>query len=143
MKPVTLDADVIIKFPKRLPSHYLLTSVVVQELIAGAVDDSQAKEIAATAKQLDKEGRVLIPTLEDYIEAGRMLNNLLRGAKSKKSGKTPKLPAEEKHRLFRDALIARCARRAGATVVTDNLKDFKRIARYCNVTLIAGKDFFR
>ena len=144
MKTVTFDADVIIKYSfKRLPARYLLTSVVVQELIAGAVDDSQAKEIAALARQLDKVNRLLIPTREDWIEAGKILNNLLRGARSKNRGKTPKRPPEEKQRLFKDVLIARCAKRAGATLVTDNVKDFKKIARYCEVKVKTGEEFFQ
>lgn len=143
MKPVTFDADVIIRYSfKSLPARYLLTSVVVQELIAGAVDDSQAKAIADLAKQLDKVDRLLVPTLEDWIEAGKILNNLLRGARSKNRGRTPKLPPEEKQRLFRDALIARCAKRAGATLVTDNVKDFEKIARYCELKIKTGEDFF-
>lgn len=42
----------------------------------------------------------------------------------------------------RDVLIARTARRAGAAVVTDNVKDFHRINRFCRVKIISGDEYF-
>lgn len=141
--PVTFDTCIFISYRRTLiPAKHLLSSVVVQELIAGAADDSEAKTWAATAKQLDKENRVLTPSLNDWIEAGRILNNLLRGARSKNRGKTPRLSFNEKQRIIRDVLIARCAKRAGATLITDNVKDFERIARYCVVKIKTGQQFF-
>jgi predicted nucleic acid-binding protein len=44
--------------------------------------------------------------------------------------------------MFLDALIAVSARRAGATVVTNDYDDFKAIHYYCPVKLIRGADFF-
>ena len=70
------------------------------------------------------------------------LNSLLRGLKSRRSGLTPKLPATEKQRIIRDVLIARTARRAGALLITDNVKDFKLIARFCAVRTMTGKRYF-
>ena len=43
---------------------------------------------------------------------------------------------------FDFVLIARSAKRAGATLVTDNLKDFNAIRRFCPVRVKSGKDFF-
>jgi predicted nucleic acid-binding protein len=140
---VTFDTCIFIGYRRTLFPARHLSSVVVQELVAGAADDSEAKRWAATAKQLDKENRVLTPTLNDWIEAGKILNNLLRGARSKNRGKSPKLSFEEKQRIIRDVLIARCAKRAGATLVTDNVRDFRLIARYCNVKIKPGKQFFQ
>ncbi|MFY9571433.1 MAG: tyrosine-type recombinase/integrase [Blastocatellia bacterium] len=57
MSGVTFDSDVLIKRHPKLPARYLLTSVVVQELIAGAVDDSQAKAWAATARGQAHKGK--------------------------------------------------------------------------------------
>jgi len=139
---VTFDTCILISYhPTLIPARHLLSSVVVQELIAGAVDTSQAKMWAATAREFDKEQRLLTPNMEDWIEAGRILNNLLRGARSKNRGKTAKLSHDLKHRIIRDVLIARCVKRAGATLVTDNVKDFKLIARFCNVKIKTGKQF--
>lgn len=142
--PVTFDTCILISYhPARLPAKHLLSAVVVQELIAGAVDASQAKAWAATAREFDKEQRLLVPDTEDWIEGGRILNALLRGLKAKNRGRTPKLSHDQKQRIIRDVLIARCARRAGATLVTDNLKDFSMISRFCNVTIKSGHQFFK
>ncbi|MDT4954966.1 MAG: hypothetical protein QOJ02_3104 [Acidobacteriota bacterium] len=86
---------------------------------------------------------MLVPTGEDWWLAGKVLNSLLRGLKSRQGGLTPKLPAAEKQRIIRDVLIARTARRAGALLVTDNLKDFKLIARFCAVRAMAGRQYFK
>jgi predicted nucleic acid-binding protein len=56
---------------------------------------------------------------------------------------TPRLPAAEKQRIIRDVLVARTSRRAGALLVTDNLKDFKLIARFCAVRTMTGTKYFK
>jgi predicted nucleic acid-binding protein len=83
-----------------------------------------------------------VPTGEDWWLAGKVLNSLLRGLKSKRGGLTPKLPAAEKQRIIRDVLIARTARRAGALLITDNVHDFKLIARFCLVRTMTGGQYF-
>ena len=83
-----------------------------------------------------------MPTMEDWIQTGRVINSLLRGLKSKAKGKTPKLPYADKQRIVRDVLIARTVKQAGALLVTNNLRDFKVISRYCDVRIVSGKDFF-
>ena len=67
---------------------------------------------------------------------------MLRGLKSKFGGKTPKLQDSEKQRIIRDVLIARTVKRAGALLVTDNLKDFQRIRRFCRIRLVSGHEYF-
>ena len=67
----------------------------------------------------------------------------LRGMKSKRAGRAPRLHPQEKQRIIRDVLIARTARRAGALLVTNNLGDFEMIQRFCNVRVKSGADFFR
>ena len=89
-----------------------------------------------------EEGSLLVPTGEDWWLAGKILNSLLRGLKSRRGGLTPKLPAAEKQRIIRDVLIARTVRRAGALLVTDNVSDFKLIARFCAARTVTGRKFF-
>ena len=115
---------------------------MIQELIAGAADASVVKHWITVARQAEKAKRLLVPTVQDWIEAGKILNNLLRGLKSKNKGKTPKLPGKETQQIIRDVLIARCVKRAGETLVTDNLKDFKMIERFCEVKIRSGGEFF-
>jgi predicted nucleic acid-binding protein len=89
-----------------------------------------------------KRERLLVPDSEDWWPAGKVINSLQRGLKSKQGGLTPKLAAEEKYRITNDVLIARTAKRAGVTVVTDNLKDFEMIQRFCAVRLMSGAEYF-
>ncbi len=75
-------------------------------------------------------------------QVGLVINALQRGRKSRRSGLIPKLPVEEKYRIINDVLIARRAKRAGVTVVTDNVPDFKKISQFCDVKIISGSQYF-
>ena len=119
-----------------------MSVVVLQELIAGAPDATALKMYEASKKHYEREGKLLVPIAEDWVLSGRVLNGMLRGLKSKNKGKTPKLPDQEKQRIVRDVLIARTVKRAGAMLVTDNLKDFDAISTYCHLRLISGREFF-
>jgi predicted nucleic acid-binding protein len=110
--------------------------------MAGARDGSELRDWEAIAKRLEKEDRLLVPTSEDWLLAGRVLNLLLRGLKSKRTGRTPKMNPDEKQRIIRDVLIARCVRRANGLLVTNNMKDFERIKKFCNVRIQSGQEFF-
>jgi hypothetical protein len=72
----------------------------------------------------------------------KVINALQRGLKSQQGGLTPKMSTDQKHRIIHDVLIARTAKRAGIAVVTDNLKDFEAIQRFCKVRLIGGDEYF-
>src|SRR5437868_5934687 len=119
-----------------------MPAVVMQELVAGASDAEEVKRYATARKKYEQEGKYLVPTGEDWWQAGKVINSLLRGLKSKAHGKTPKLHPDEKSRIVRDVLIARTARRAGALLVTDNTADFVKIKPFCNVKIGGGKDYF-
>lgn len=83
-----------------------------------------------------------MPTGEDWWLAGKVLNSLLRGLKSKGRGRTPRVSKAEQQRIVRDVLIARTTHRAGATVITDNVADFLKIKHFCNVRLVSGAKYF-
>jgi predicted nucleic acid-binding protein len=143
MPGVVYDTSIFIAYkPASFPAGFLMSAVVIQELAAGATDKSDLQELNALRRDYDAQGRLLVPTGEDWWLAGKVLNSLLRGLKSKREGLTPKLPAAEKQRIIRDVLIARTARRAGALLVTDNVRDFKMIARFCAVQLMPGEKYF-
>ncbi|MEK6405989.1 MAG: type II toxin-antitoxin system VapC family toxin [Acidobacteriota bacterium] len=140
---IALDTCIIIsRKNKPVPSKHFISIVVIQELIAGAADASVVKHWITVAQQAEEAKRLLVPTVQDWIEAGKILNSHLRGLKSRNKGRTPKLPGQEKQRIIRDVLIARCVKRAGATLVTDNLKDFKMIERFCKLKIRSGREFF-
>ncbi len=116
--------------------------VVLQELLAGAPDIAATKELETAYNNYKKAGRVLVPSMEDWLQVGLVLNALQRGRRSKKTGLIPRLSIEEKYRLTNDVLIARTAKRAGVAIVTDNLRDFEKIRNFCSVRLIAGNEYF-
>jgi predicted nucleic acid-binding protein len=129
--------------PADIPKSLIMPAVVMQELAAGAPDSKAIKRYEAARKQYEQEGKFLVPTGEDWWQAGRVINSLLRGLKSKSGGRTPKLHPDEKQRIIRDVLIARIALRVGALLVTDDLADFRRIKRFCNVRLQSGQEYFK
>jgi len=142
--PIVFDTNVWIAYhPKHFPRSLHMSVVVLQELLAGAVDGTDVKKQEAAKKQYEREGKLLVPTADDWIEAGKVLNSLLRGLKSKRGGKTPKLHHQEKQRIIRDVLIARTVKRAGGLLVTDNTRDFRMIKQFCNVKIQSGREYFR
>jgi predicted nucleic acid-binding protein len=119
-----------------------MSAIVIQELTAGAGDKSEVQQWERAWQAHEKAGTLLVPTGADWWFAGKVLNSLLRGLKSHAGGHTPKLAPQEKQRIIRDILIARTAKRARALLVTDNVKDFVLIQRFCAVRFKADKDFF-
>jgi predicted nucleic acid-binding protein len=143
MPVITYDTSIFIAYkPAELPAGFRMSAVVLQELTAGAADKSEIQSWHTTWKLHEKENTLLVPTGEDWWLAGKVLNSLLRGLKSKAGGKTPKLPADEKQRIIRDVLIARTAKRAGALLITNNISDFQMIRQFCNVRIKSGKEYF-
>ncbi len=128
--------------PTSFPAGFLMSAVVIQELTAGAGDKSEVQYWERAWQAHDKAGTLLVPTGADWWFSGKVLNSLLRGLKSRAGGRTPKLAPQEKQRIIRDVLIARTVRRAGALLVTDNVKDFALIRRFCAVRFKSGEDFF-
>ena len=141
--PIVFDTDVWIAYqPTSLPRSLHMSVVVLQELIAGAADNTSIKQYETVRRLYEKEDKLIVPSAEDWFQAGRILNALLRGWKSARGGRTPKLHPAEKQRIIRDVLIARTVKRVNGLLITDNLKDFEQIKRFCNVRLISGKDYF-
>jgi len=143
MAIVTYDTSVLIAYqPTKFPAGYRFSSVVIQEMTAGAGDKSEVQLWQATLRSYENAGKLLVPTGEDWWLAGKVLYALLHGLKSQSGGLTPRLRAEEKQRIIRDVLIARTAKRIGALLVTDNAKDFERIKRFCAVRTLSGAKYF-
>jgi len=120
-----------------------MSVVVLQELVAGAQDEAELKALAVACREYEKSERLLIPTAEDWWLVGKVIYALQKGLKSQRGGLTPKMSADQKYRITHDVLIARTAKRVGVTVVTDNVKDFEAIQRFCNVRLVSGDNYFR
>jgi len=72
-------------------------------------------------RDFDRVKRILVPTLGDWTQTGRVLARLAARYGYEKIGQG---------RLANDALIAMSAARMGMTVITANERDFARLAEF-------------
>lgn len=143
MPKITFDTNIFISRKYvQLPDSFYMSVVVLQELVAGAHDDTELKALNVARREYEKSGKLLIPTSEDWWLVGKVIYALQKGLKSRTGGLTPKMSADQKYRITHGVLIARTAKRAGVTVVTDNIKDFEAIQKFCNVRFMNGDDYF-
>ena len=144
MRRYTFDTNVLIRYQPNLSvySGALLSAVVMQELTAGAKDEAQVRGYRSLRQRYERNGLLLVPDGEDWWMAGKILNALLRGLRSPRPGPPVAISKEEQQRLVRDVLIARSAKRVGAAVVTENLGDFRKIRRFCDVKVLPPTEFF-
>lgn len=98
-----------------------LSSVVVEELYAGALDAQAERLVESYVGALERAGRVVAPTFQDWKEAGRLIARATRKETSRKS---------KVQQMLNDILLALCARRIGADLSTFNREDFQLIHRY-------------
>jgi predicted nucleic acid-binding protein len=143
MPRVTFDTSVIIAYKMTdVPENFMLSAVVIGELIAGASDDSKRKEYEAIRRDHEKNDTLFVPTAEDWLFASRILFWLTRKRKKQAGGQTPPLKVGASQRMMMDALIAVSARREDVVVVTEDWDDYKAIQYYCKVKLKRGSDYF-
>lgn len=98
-----------------------LSSIVVEELHAGALDAAAIRLVEGHVGALEKAGRLINPTFQDWKEAGKLVANITR----KEPGRKPKI-----QQMLNDILLAFSARRVGADLFTFNRDDFELIRRY-------------
>lgn len=144
MPLITYDTSIFTTYkPEALPSGFLFSAVVIQELIASANDDSEVTRWTNARRAFEREDRLIVPNSEDWLMASKVLYWLMQGRKKKAGGKSPPLKKGASQRMALDALIAVSARRREATVVTVNFGDFEAISYYCNVKAIKASEFFK
>lgn len=102
------------------PFEYL-TAVVVQELRAGATPRQADRLQANVFAPFERRGRVLTPSYAAWKEAGAVLARLV-------DAEGLHLRAVSRG-FVNDVLLAVTCREAGVTLVTENVRDFARIAR--------------
>jgi predicted nucleic acid-binding protein len=95
-----------------------LSAVVLMELAAGAFSVRDRRLVHEVKSAFAKAGRILAPAVSIYEEAGEVLRRLqeLRG-----------YTVASAYGLVNDVLIALSARSIGATVITQNERDFVAI----------------
>lgn len=97
------------------------SSVVIQELLAGARTARHRKQAAALYEPFERAGRIVTPCHHEWKEAGELAVKLARD--------TPEFITKLRRGLLSDILIALSGRAHGATVVTKNGDDFRLIRR--------------
>jgi len=142
----TYDTSIIVSKKltdlERMPQSFVMSAVVLLELMAGAEDRSIRKFWEGIFSHYQKRNLLIVPTVEDWLLAAKVLNLLAHSRKLLQKGKLRRLPPGISQRLALDALIAVSARRWKAQVVTENWADFKAIQRYCNTTIVRAATFF-
>ena len=103
-----------------------LSAVVVEELYAGAFDNTSIKLLDKMYETFESLGRLITPAAPDWQKAGKVV-----AALAKKYGFEDMFLS----RMVNDALISLSARRIGAVVATRNTKDFLRIKEFVNFNI--------
>ena len=132
MRPVLLDSsiyitalragdDAVVTVRRLAPEAPVwLSAVVLEELYAGVTARAR-RVVERLERDFDGARRVLVPNLNDWAQAARVLARLAAEYGYERIGQA---------RLTNDALIAMSAARQGITVLTTNERDFARLARF-------------
>lgn len=108
-----------------------LAGVVAQELYAGALDADAVRLVDRQVGSLERVGRVVTPTFDDWQEAGRLVARITR----REPGRKAKM-----QETVNDILLALSARRIGADLYTFNRTDFELIRRYTPFSLVVLRE---
>ncbi len=103
-----------------------LSAVVLLELESGAFSRRDQRLIEQLVRAFESAGRIIVPTVTDYQEGGKLLRRL-----QKEKG----YDLRKAYSLTHDVLIALSARRIGAMVLTHNAKDFEAIREFLAFSL--------
>lgn len=105
----------------------LFNSVVVQELLAGAIDRLRQATVESFYRPFERTRRILTPSHTNWKEAGRILGVI----RDKRMDQKDRLTGS----FVNDLLIAISAKSVGAKVVTLNVDDFTLIRKYAPFAL--------
>ena len=98
------------------------SSVVIQELLAGARTLQHQRQAAALYEPFERAGRIVTPNHAVWKEAGTISAALAE--------QTPQFRDKLSRGLLNDILIALSGRSIGATVVTRNGEDFRLVRQF-------------
>ena len=108
-----------------LPATFL-SAVVAYELLVAAQDRRTRVLVEEFTRPMERTGRLVTPAFADCVKASEVLTAI----KERDGTWRSKLP-----HLLNDTLIALCARRIGATLLTYNRDDFRLLRRYLDFSL--------
>lgn len=113
-------------YEKEAPGIYF-SSIVAQELLAGARSPAARKRVGTLFQPFEKVGRIVTPGHNHWKDAGTILAEILHSTPRLKS----KLPT-----LVNDCLLALSARSLGATLYTRNRDDFTLLQSQRSFSLV-------
>ncbi len=106
-------------YETNLPFTFL-HSVVVQELLLGAIDAAKLKQLQTSYfAPFESRGRVITPSYTSWKRSGEMIARLIEGKHVS--------PKNLSRSFLNDALLAASCRDRGVTLLTTNERDFKRL----------------
>jgi predicted nucleic acid-binding protein len=114
------------RYLRDIPLTYF-SSVVVQELLAGARTPRQRRQVAALYEPFERVRRIITPSHLVWKEVGSVVAVVLE--------KTPQFRSKLASGLLNDILIALSGRSIGARVVTGNGQDFRLIQQFRDFAL--------
>lgn len=134
---IILDTSVYIPFINKGITHpiidlefgtplFYMSAVVIEELYAGAFDNTSIKLLDKLYKTFESLGRLVVPAAADWQKAGRIVAKL---------GQKYGFDEIFLSRITNDVLIALSAKQIGAIVVSNNTKDFSKIKEYMDFKL--------
>jgi predicted nucleic acid-binding protein len=109
------------RFLIRHGTRVRVSSIVAMELRSGARTEPQGHAVDEFVRPYVERERVIVPTFEAFIHAGRLLSAL---------AVRERLSAAYAPALTNDALIASSCRESDVTLVTENTRDFSAIKRH-------------
>jgi len=119
-------AEIARIYAAHTPGIYF-SSVVIKELLAGAISPAERRNVETLYLPFERTGRIVTPVHRNWKETGNLLAQIFQEQPSSRS----KLP-----NLVADCLIAMTARTIGATVYTRNRADFELIQRFRYFSLV-------
>lgn len=108
----------LVRFHAAFAPFEVLSAVVAQELPAGVRADAARTLQRSMIDPFERRQRLIVPSYTAWKEAGQVLAELFGGKDW--TGVT--------RSFVNDVLLAMCCRESGVVLVTENIRDFERIA---------------
>jgi predicted nucleic acid-binding protein len=106
---------------EHLPSIYL-HAVVVQELLAGAIDIKKERSIHSNLiTPFERKGRIVTPSYRAWRRTGEIMARLIQRKLAS--------PGSFARSFQNDCLLAASCQEQGATLITNNTSDFELIQK--------------
>jgi predicted nucleic acid-binding protein len=112
--------DQLARFHAAFAPFEVLAAVVVQELLAGARGTSAKVLERSVLEPFVRRGRLIVPSYAAWKETGSLLSTLV--------GTRTARWTDVSRSFVNDILLAMSCREAGIVLVTENVRDFERIA---------------